>query len=169
MEIVMSEEQLLAQMPDSFKEMERESMEDRYPYEERPQIILEDEASRRFCTFSLLKAQKLSENQLEYALKEVCWVVTSLYPGSLLDAPRLAYCEGAVCGWFSFRVAGIEEELFHVMYILPVNGCMMLGTAGCALGDAEGKEQAMRIIKSLQLCEKKFSFEVKRKELYYRR
>ena len=64
MEIVMFEEQLLAQMPDSFKEMERESMEDRYPYEERPQIILEDEASRRFCTFSLLKAQKLSENQL---------------------------------------------------------------------------------------------------------
>lgn len=169
MEIVMFEEQLLVQLPDTFREMERERMESRYPFEERPQIILEDEAAGRFCTFSLLTTQKLSENQLEYAMKEVCWVVTSLYPASLLDAPQMAYCEGAVCGWFSFRVTGIGEELFHMMYILPVNGCMMLGTAGCALGDAEGKEQAMSIIKSLQLCEKKFSFEVRRKELYYKR
>ena len=169
MEIVMFEEQLLVQVPDSFKEMNKDRMENRYPYEEKPQIILEDGEANRFCTFSLIASQKLSANQLEYALKEVCWVVMSLSPSSLLDAPQLAYCEGATCGWFSFRVTGMEEELFHVMYILPVNGCMMLGTAGCMSDDAEGKEQAMNIIKSLQLCKKKFSFEVKRKELYYMR
>lgn len=169
MELVMFEEQLLVQLPDTFREMEKSRIDDMYPYEEKPQIIMEDEATHRFCTFSQLLSQRLTENQLEYALKEVCKIVTSLYPSCLIDEPKLAYCIEGTCGWFSFGAAGMEGGLFHVMYILPMNGCMMLGTAGCTADDKEGKKQMMEMIKSLKPCKKKYSFELKRKELYYKR
>ena len=169
MELVMFEEQLLVQLPDSFTEKEKSRIDGMYPYEEKPQIILEDESTHRFCTFSQILSQKLTENQLEYAIKEVCSIVTSLYPSCLLEEPRLIYCQGGRCGCFSFRAAGMEGELFHVMYILPVNGCMVLGTAGCTADDKEGEKWMMEMIRSLKPCKKKYSFEIKRKELYYKR
>lgn len=169
MELMMFEEQLLVQLPDCFEEMEESRIDGMYPYEEKPQIILEDKDTRRFYTFSYFPSQGLTRSQLKYASEEICNIVTSLYPSCLLKEPGLIHGQKGTCGWFSFKITGMEGELFHVMYILPVNGCMMLGTAGCMADDGEGKEQMMAVIKSLEPCKKKYSFELKRKELYYKR
>ena len=148
--MMLFEEQLHVELPDSFQEMKEDRIHMMYPYENKPQIIFEDKEKHRFSTFSLLKEQELADNQVEYAVKMILKVVTSLYPDCLLDEARLTECVEGRCGWFSFKCAGADGELFHIMYIYPVNGSMMLGTLGCNTMDETGKQQLMEIMKSLK-------------------
>lgn len=147
------EEQLFVEIPDTFKEMEECKVSIMYPYEEKPQIMLEDEQMHRFCTFSLLVFQGLAEAQVESAIHSVCNTVRSLHPSCLLETPQLMKCSEGTCGWFSFRTEGTEGRLYNVMYVFPVNGNMMLGSMGCPMEDEPGKQllmQAMESLKSLR-------------------
>ena len=156
MERLMFEEQLLANIPDSFQDMEPDKIGLMYPYEERPQIILEDKETDRVCTFSLLERQELPEGQIECAVYEMMEVVRSLYPSSILEKPQ--FTESRCCGWFSYKMANVEGELYQRMYILRVSGCMMLGTMGCRVDDEAGKEQMTEILMSLKDLKKRTFF-----------
>ncbi|WP_313186951.1 hypothetical protein [Lacrimispora sp.] len=145
---------LAAGIPDSFQAMESGRAELMYPYVDRPQIILEDADTRRFCTFSLLKGQKLVGIQVEYVIQSITKAIVSLYPSCLLSEPQLVEKEEGICGWYSFRTSGRERDLQNFMYIFPVDGCMMLGTMGCFMEDEEGKRQLIQIIESLEVCPK---------------
>lgn len=162
--MLMFEEQLIVDIPDSFQEMEKGRAARLYPYDERPQIILEDEKMSRLCTFSLLTSQGLTAAQVEYAVKSVSQVVTGLYPSCLLESPRTMECKGGNCGWFAFRSIGNQGEMFHVMYIFPVNGYMMLGTMGCMATDEIWKEQLWEIVKSMEAVRKKTSYIISARE-----
>lgn len=141
-------------LPDSFRTMESGRAELMYPYEDRPQIILEEADTRRFCTFSLLKEQKLAGIQVEYVIQSITKAIVSLYPSCLLSSPQLAEREKGTCGWFSFRISGREGDLQNFMYVFPVDECMMLGTMGCFMEDEAGKEQLVQIMESLEVSEK---------------
>lgn len=145
---------LAVRLMEPFKEMDAKKAEAMYPYEARPMIILDDEASSRFCTFSLLKNQGLAGAQIENAIYSISRLMVSLYPSCLLIKPNRLKSEKGECGWFAFRTAGAEGELYHIMYIFPVDGCMMLGTMGCSMEDKKGKKQFLRIMESLEVPEK---------------
>jgi hypothetical protein len=147
--------QLAVGLPDSFQVMDSGRAKLMYPYENRPQIILEDAATRRFCTFSLLKEQKLAGIQVEYVIQSITKAIVSLYPSCLLSESQLVKREEGTCGWFSFRTAGREGDLQNFMYIFPVDDCMMLGTMGCFMEDEAGKEQLIQIMESLEIPEKR--------------
>lgn len=138
-------------IPNFFRAMENGRAELMYPYEDRPQIILEDEDTRRFCTFSLLKEQKLAGIQVEYVIRSITEAIVSLYPSCLLSEPQLAVREDGTCGWFSFQTSGGEGKLQNFMYVFPVDGCMMFGTMGCFIEDEEGKRQLLQIMESLEV------------------
>ncbi len=156
--MMLFEEQLNVDISDSFQKMERDKADEMYPYDKKPQIILEDGGTHRFCTFSLLEAQPLIDNQVEDAIWIISKVVTSLYPSCMLDKPQLIECQNGASGWFSYRSAGTEGELFNVMYIFPVNSCMMLGTIGCMVEDKTGKKWMMELMASLKAFKKNFSW-----------
>lgn len=145
------DDRLAVDIPNSFHEMEDGRVELIYPYEDRPQIILEDANTHRFCTFSLLKEQKLAEIQVKYVIQSITKAIVSLYPSSLLSEPQLSKREEGTCGWFSFQTTGREGNLQNFMYIFPVDDCMMLGTMGCFIEDESGKRQLMQIMESLEI------------------
>lgn len=145
-------------LPDSFRTMEGGREQLMYPYEDRPQIILEDADTCRFCTFSLLKEQKLAGIQVKNVIQSITKAVVSLYPSCLLSKPRLVKRGEETCGWFSFRTSAKEGELRNFMYVFPVDNCMMLGTMGCFMEDRAGKEQLMKIMESLEIPEKKSAY-----------
>ncbi len=163
------DEQLYVELPDTYGEMEKDRTATMYPYEEKPQIIMEDKESNRFCTFSLLKSQDLTADQVEYAIHIISKAVTSLYPTCLLHEPQPAECGEGKCGWFSFKTAGTDGDLFNIMYIYPVNGKMMLGTMGCGTLDEQGRRQIMEIMASLKSFRKKYSYEIQRENLWNRK
>lgn len=144
---------LIAGIPDSFQPMEEEKAAMMFPCEERPQLIFEDSGASRFCTFSLLKRQSLTGTQVKRAVHSIADAVTSLYPTCLLKEPGLVRVEGGTWGWFAFRTATRERDLYNVMYVRSVAGEMMLGTLGCPLDDDEGRIELMRIPGSLKSLE----------------
>jgi len=149
---------LAVQMPDTFQAMETNKAELMYPYEQRPQIILEDGETHRFCTFSLLKEQKLAAIQVEYVIRNITAAIVGLYPSCLLTDPRLAWRKEGAYGWFSFKSIIKEGAIRNFMFVFSVDECMMLGTMGCFIDDKAGKKQLLQIMKSLEVPEKKPSY-----------
>ena len=82
-ELLLFDGRLKTRVPGVFREMEAEKAELIYPYENRPQIILEDEEAGRLCTFSLLKGQKLTVEQVEGAISSIASAVYSLFPSGI--------------------------------------------------------------------------------------
>lgn len=149
---------LAVRLPDSFQVMETKKAELMYPYEQRPQIILEDGYAHRFCTFSLLKEQKLAAIQVEYVIQSITAAIVGLYPSCLLTDPQLVRRKEGACGWFSFRSIIKEGTLQNFMYVFSVDECMMLGTMGCFIEDETGKKQMLQMMESLEVPERKPSY-----------
>ena len=82
----------------------------------------------------------------------------SLYPTCLLEAPQLLEKEEKIFGYFTFKTHSKEGILRNIMYILSVEGCMMLGTMGCLLEDEDGVRQLMQIMNSLEIPERTPSY-----------
>lgn len=150
---------LLVCLPHSFQQMEQDSIDRMYPYDDKPQVILEEKGRFRFCTFSLLKEQGLADFQVEYVIRAISNMVVSLYPSCLLSEAELVKRKKGACGWFSFRTSGTGGMLYHVMYVFPVDGSMLLGTMGCLIEDEEGKEQMITMMESLENPETRSAYE----------
>lgn len=145
-------------LPNSFESMESEKIELMYPSEDRPQFIYEDTKKNRFCTFSLLKDQKLTSLQVEQGIQSIFNAIISLYPTCLLVEPQLLEKAEKTWGYFSFKTLCNEGSLSNIMYILSVDGCMMLGTMGCLLEDEDGEKQLLHIMNSLEIPERTPSY-----------
>lgn len=153
-DLLLFDERLVVMLPESYQKMQKERIALMYPYEDRPQIILEDKKTARFCTFSLLKEQRLAGSQVEFVIHSVMKIVVSLYPSCLLSETDLLKREKGNCGWFSFSTSGTVGMIHNVMYIFSVDGYMMLGTMGCPIEDELGKEELIKIMKLLKVPEK---------------
>lgn len=147
--------ELAVSIPASYQTMEEEKALAMFPYEERPQLMLEERGTSRFCTFSLLQDQALADNQVNCVIHSIADAVTSLYPSSLLERPRTAKREIGTWGWFAFWTSGREGRLYNMMYVCPVSGSMMLGTLGCPLDDEVGKDMLRKMLRSLEVTKKR--------------
>lgn len=157
-QIILFNNLLSLSLPSSFESMNWEKIELMFPNEDRPQFIYEEIEANRFCTFSLLKDQKLSNFQVEQGIQSISNAITSLYPTCLLEAPQLLEKEERIFGYFTFKTHSKEGILRNIMYILSVEGCMMLGTMGCLLEDEDGVRQLMQIMNSLEIPERTPSY-----------
>ena len=145
------DDRLLVYIPAFYEDMDQEKAKMMYPYENRPQIILENKKSFRWCTFSLLKEQGLSKSQIEDAIQSISKIVLSLYPSSMLRKPEIIKRKEGNCGWFAFRTVWKTGGIYNVMYVFSVDGSMMLGTLGCGEEDIEGIKEMMHVLKSLEI------------------
>lgn len=153
--MLLFDEQLYVNMPESYQEMSQDRIDTLYPYDVKQEIMLENVQTGSFCTFSLFEDQGIMDSQVEYAIHSASKIVTRLYPSCLLEEEQTMPCAEASCGWFAFKTIAVEGTLYNVMYIFPVNGHMMFGTLGCRMEDEQGKEQLMEIMRSLKAQKKK--------------
>lgn len=147
-------------MPDSFQKMEEEAASQLFPYEDRPEFILGNPNRHRFCTFSFLKNQALTSAQVIYAIQTIAKLVLGLHPSALFGKPTVLSLEDGNCGWFEYGTNTREGKLQNIMFIFPIEGRMLLGTAGFLRQDREGEKEMRTMLESLKLPEKKSQFPV---------
>ena len=155
MSVSLLENKLLVQIPDYFHQMEAEVTERMFPYEDRPENIFGCQDGSKFCTFSFLDNQELTSAQVIYAIQTISKLVLSLYPSSLINEPAVLTLKDGNCGWFEYWSKMKEGKLHNIMFIFPVEGTMMLGTAGFPFQDIEGEQEIKAMLGSLELPEKK--------------
>ena len=69
--MLLFEEQLYVDMPESYQEMSQDRIDALYPYEVKQEIILENSQTGSFCTFSLFEDQGIMDSQVEYAIHSI--------------------------------------------------------------------------------------------------
>jgi len=85
-----------------------------------------------YLTFSLLD-KTLSRQQLFVASHETLALLRKFYPSCNNQIVHVIPLEDSMCGWFSFT----RHEKRNILFIIAIDGKMLLGTCGCREGDDE--------------------------------
>ena len=124
--------QLEIQLPEGFEVPSNDVVERTFPYGQKPQEIYADSTGEKIITFNVLQ-NVLEEKQVYIAIREVQRMIGHLYPESIR---RCARC-------------------IHILFILPMNGKMMLGSYHFPEGDeAEETEVFLKIIRNIVVKKK---------------
>lgn len=141
-------------LPEGFTDMPYEIAKMKYPSEQRPQIIKTSDDGTVNFTFSLYDVD-FNENQIEDALGQFKGVIRKVNP-AFIFYDFTVETEKAL-GWFDFKSYGLDEQIYNVVYLTPIEGKLMHGIFNCLYRDIlEWKEAVRQIMMSVtDLTQKK--------------
>ncbi len=141
-------------LPEGFVDMPSEIARIKYPSEQRPQVIRTSEDGTVNFTFSLYEVE-FNEKQIEDALGQFKAVIRKVNPAFIFY--DFVIEKDKALGWFDFKSYGLDEQIYNVMYIIPVEGKLMHGIFNCLYRDIlEWKEPVHQIMMSVtDLTQKK--------------
>lgn len=128
-------------LPDTFVDMPHEIAKIKYPSEQRPQVIkMNNDTSVNF-TFSLYDTP-FNERQIESALSQFQRIILKVNPAFIFY--DFIIIEEKNIGWFDFKSYGLDEQMYNVMYITPIEGKLMHGIFNCMYRDILEWKDAVR-------------------------
>ena len=140
-EVQFLDDKVSIMLPDTFVDMPHEIAKIKYPSEQRPQIIkMNDDASVNF-TFSLYDTP-FNERQIESALSQFQGIIHKVNPALIFY--DVVILEEKNLGWFDFKSYGLDEQMYNVMYITPIEGKMLHGIFNCMYRDILEWKDAVR-------------------------
>lgn len=141
-------------LPEGFVEMPQRIAKIKYPSEQRPQVIMTSDDGTVNFTFSLYDTE-FNERQIEDALGQFKAVIRKVNPAFVFY--DFVVESDKALGWFDFKSYGLDEQIYNVMYLLPVEGKLMHGIFNCLYRDIlEWKEAVHQIMMSVtDLTQKK--------------
>ncbi|MCH5258671.1 MAG: hypothetical protein J1F18_02900 [Lachnospiraceae bacterium] len=146
-EVQVLDDKVSIMLPDTFVDMPQEIAKIKYPSEQRPQVIkMNSNASVNF-TFSLYETP-LNENQIENALEQFREIILRVNPAFIFY--DFVISEEKNLGWFDFKSYGLDEQMYNVMYITPIEGKLMHGIFNCMYKDIlEWKDAVQQVMLSI--------------------
>lgn len=134
-------------LPEGFVEMPQRIAKIKYPSEQRPQVIMTSDDGTVNFTFSLYDTE-FNERQIEDALGQFKAVIRKVNPAFVFY--DFVVEPDKALGWFDFKSYGLDEQIYNVMYLLPVEGKLMHGIFNCLYRDIlEWKEAVHQIMMSV--------------------
>lgn len=113
------------ELPEGVEEMEDQRKEEIYPYEERPEIILED--IREDIQFTLQYFDKtLKETEVREGISKILELTEESFPEYKTSPEYLWEEAGVPIGWFLLTMEDLEKE--HVKAVFSLEERMMLFT-----------------------------------------
>lgn len=141
-------------LPEGLTDMPLGIAKIKYPSEQRPQVIKTSDDGTVNFTFSLYDTE-FNERQIEDALGQFKAVIRKVNPAFIFY--DFVVESDKTLGWFDFKSYGLDEQIYNVMYLLPVEGKLMHGIFNCLYRDIlEWKEAVHQIMMSVtDLTQKK--------------
>lgn len=125
-ELSLFEDRIKISIPKDFDRPKEEVLEQKFPYDSRPREIYGNENGSRLMTFEL-SDQELSEGEVRAAAFAVQKLIGHMYPESVEKQAAEAETPAGKAGWFYYVTGGIKGEQGHILFVLPVDGRMLLG------------------------------------------
>lgn len=145
------EEQIKVRIPGELVIPPEVAVKKKFPYDRRPQEIYMDSEGKRILTFSM-PGKSLGEKQVHGAVREIQRMMGHLYPESIWQQAAVMKAEGGAAGWFSFVTGGLEEDCFHILFLMSLAGKMLLGSYHFpAQNVKEENEKGRKLIKSISV------------------
>lgn len=144
------QEKMSIMLPKKFFDMPLELAKIKYPMEQRPQIIKTNEIGDINFTFSLLE-EKLENNQVEKVKDGLVLILKRAYPANIFYENKIEKKKDKIIGWFDFKSHGIDQKLYNLMYLLPIEGKFLHGIFNCPLSEVDlWKPVVLQVIHSIE-------------------
>lgn len=117
-------------LPDLFIDMPEEFRKAKYISANCPDILKSDIKGEVVFSFQIID-QKLSESEEKPSIKRFWQILKSAQPYNLFLENGVVTGENIDIAWMDYKGYGIDQSFYQLVYVLPVKGCMMLGTFHC--------------------------------------
>lgn len=144
--------QLFIYIPDEFALLAKETARQKYPYENRPEIIYADPQGSVTVAFTHRK-EKLDTGQEEEVRNAIAQVMRQLYPSGIFMEKQsvVTYAAQMPVAWFDFVTPAIDADIYNLMFFYALNGKLLMGACNCLQADQEEwKEFFVQMIKTLR-------------------
>lgn len=139
-------------LPDAFVDMPANLAKLKYMSELRPQIIKTSLDTTVNFTFSLYEIE-LSEKEIDSTIHQFKDLIQKVNPAYVFE--EIVIEKARNIGWFDFKSYGIDEQIYNIMYVKPINGKLLHGVFNCMYRDSgEWKDAALQVIYSIRDCTK---------------
>ncbi len=146
------DERMSVMLPDSFVDLPEKYAKQKYPSGQRPQVIKTSLDTTVNFTFSLLDAA-FEKAYIPNVLNQIKSILQKVNP-ALIFYDQTIDIEKEL-GWFDFKSYGLDEQIYNIMYIVPIDGKLLHGIFNCQYRDImEWKEAARQVIYSVRDCTK---------------
>lgn len=137
------------ELPEGFADMEEEKKKANYPYEGRPEIILEDEGTNTHITLQFMNKELKAADTLQ-AAAQVCELTKSAFPRYKTSPEYLLETQGVSVGWFLLYMDDMERE--HIKAVFSVENRLALFTMTYPEADrCKGRTVFKYIVSSLKI------------------
>lgn len=136
-------------LPKSFVPMPLSIQKMKYPSEQRPQVIMTSLDITTNFNFSLLP-QEMENDQTFNCVEQMKQMIKKLNPAvAFYDMQEIDREKGKL-SWFDYKSYTIDEPLYNIMYVTPIDGKVMHGIFNCLYRYKEDwKEAALQVIASI--------------------
>lgn len=144
------EEKAEVMLPDTFVDMPINLAKLKYMSEQRPQIIKTSLDTTVNFTFSLYDIQ-FSEKDIDSIIHQFKELIQKVNPAYVFD--EIIVEQERQVGWFDFKSYGIDEQIYNIVYVKPIEGRLLHGVFNCMYRDsAEWRDTALQVIYSIRDC-----------------
>lgn len=123
-------------LPKEFTEMSLEMAKIKYPMEQRPQVIKTNQEGTINFTFSLLDA-KVENKNIEEVRDGLQRIMKRVQPANIFYEKELAEVDGKTIGWFDYKSHGIDQKIYNLVYVLPIEEKVMHGVFNSPITEME--------------------------------
>lgn len=138
-------------VPKDFKEMSKELISIKYPGNNRPKLILTDEAGTTNIAFNLLENR--ADSTLIETYKDLFTAAyKNKFPSATWISDGVTRINGRKVGFIQLITDGLDQEIFNYLFFTDSNGKLLLGTFNCLEKDMETWQPlSERIVSSLKV------------------
>ena len=143
-------------VPDTFGVMPSRFVKQKYPMEERPQLVLTSQDTTINFAFNYLENQPISNEQILDATIGFQRLLKRIQPANHFYDLKSEYEKRQCYGWFDFKSPSIYQPIYTLMVFSPIGGKLFHGIFNCpAVKMQDWKSAFLQVVHTIEEITKK--------------
>ncbi|WPP42970.1 hypothetical protein SK066_08550 [Paenibacillus hunanensis] len=117
-------------VPESFQLMSKSMQKAKYPYEDRPAVILTNGRCEVDLTFQHVD-QPLQDDWIPELVDGMKQMVRNIQPTNVFYEQKIEQVNGKRIGYFDFKSPALDQPAYRLMFYLELDGETIIGGFSC--------------------------------------
>lgn len=136
-------------IPKTFEPMSITMQKIKYPYEQRPEIVLTNQPGSVNITLNRVD-QELQDEWVERLTSGMKAMLKKMSPANVFYDEQVESVNGKRIGYFDFKSPALDEPAYHMMFYFELSGETVMGSFNCPYKQyAEWCDIVLQIIRSI--------------------
>ena len=148
-------------LPVGFVEMDPFIAKNKYPAENRPELVFTSEDTTINFTFKYTELP-ISESQLIPAAHQLRMAIQRLNPSNIFYESDAIQREDGSAVWFDYKSYALDDAMYNFIYLVEIDKKLLQGGFNCSFGIyKDWKTVAMQVVESIRDRTKEKDYEGK--------